>query len=114
MSNPNFKENITPAERELLKRARAVQKKKGIEGTLFISSRPDKKLALLVASGNAIHFGDKNSETYIERKRLSDFWTKKRNAYIARHSKIILKDGTRAIDKHYSPSWLSFHILWDG
>jgi hypothetical protein len=71
-----------------------------------LSSRPNKKIKVVIQN-RVIHFGDKNSITYL--KGASD---EKRDAYIARHSKIYLKDGTRAIDKMYSPAWLSLHVLW--
>lgn len=74
------------------------------------SERKGKKLQITMAIDDkmkTIHFGDINSITWIESRD-----EKKRAAYIARHSKIILKDGTRAIDKKYSPAWFSMKLLW--
>jgi hypothetical protein len=74
------------------------------------SERKGKKLQITLPIDGIIktvHFGDINSQTYIEFRD-----EKKRRAYIARHSKILLKDGSRAIDKMYSPSWMAYHILW--
>ena len=71
-----------------------------------LSPKPDKKI-MVVIDGKKIHFGAKNSTSYLEQRN-----DKKRDAYIARHSAIKLKDGTRAIDNPYSPAWLSFYALW--
>ena len=62
---------------------------------------------MIIINGKTIHFGAKNSISYLEKRD-----DKKRENYIKRHSKIFLKDGTRAIDKQYSPAWLSIRILW--
>lgn len=70
------------------------------------SDKPTKKL-MLNMDGKIIHFGAKGSNTYIEGAPIE-----KRNAYRARHQKIFLKDGRRAIDVKYSPAWLSYYILW--
>lgn len=74
--------------------------------SVSLSNRPDKKIKIVI-NGKAIHFGAKNSISFLEFPDI-----KKRDAYIARHSKIMLKDGTRAIDKIYSPSWMAKNILW--
>lgn len=74
------------------------------------SERKGKKLQItLTIDGiiRTVHFGDINSQTYIETQD-----EKKRRAYVARHSKILLKDGTRAIDKRYSPAWFAIRTLW--
>lgn len=71
-----------------------------------LSERPNKKIVIRI-KGKTIHFGDKNSITHLESPN-----PEKMKAYIARHSKIYLKDGTRAIDREYSPSWFSLYVLW--
>jgi peptidase E len=71
-----------------------------------LSDRPDKKIKIVI-DGRIIHFGAKNSISFLEGAS-----KRKRDSYIARHSKIMLKDGTRAIDKLYSPAWMSKNILW--
>lgn len=81
-----------------------------------LSNKKGKKLQIILLLPNilsdsekikSVHFGDSTSQTYAEGADEN-----KRNAYIARHSKILLKDGTRAIDKKYSPAWFSFYTLW--
>jgi hypothetical protein len=74
--------------------------------SVMLSPRPDKKIRIVI-NNKIIDFGAKNSITYIEGAT-----EEKRKSYIARHSKILLKDGSRAIDKKYSPAYLSFYVLW--
>lgn len=54
-----------------------------------------------------VDFGSDKSVTYIEGAS-----SKKRSAYRARASKIIKKDGSRAIDTYMSPAYLSYYLLW--
>ena len=74
-----------------------------------ISQKAGKKLRLTLMDGRTIDFGAAGSLTYLEGASEA-----KKNSYIARHSQIRLKNGTRAIDARYSPAWLSFHVLWGG
>jgi len=90
----------------LLTKVRAMMKKKQIKGVLKHSNRANKKLMLMTAT-KTIHFGLKGSTTFIEGAT-----KQKRAAYRARHSKIILKNGKRAIDTPYTPAFLSYHLLW--
>jgi hypothetical protein len=94
---------------DLVKRAKLQAKKMNIPfQDIQLSTRPQKKLMMLTPDNKIVHFGDKNSISYLEKKD-----DKKRENYIKRHSKIFLKDGTRAIDKEYSPAQLSMLILWN-
>jgi hypothetical protein len=61
----------------------------------------------IIIDGKPVHFGDPKATTFFD---MPD--ENKRRAYIARHSKIKLKDGTRAIDLKYSPAWFSLNLLW--
>lgn len=90
-----------------LNKVKAKAKKLKIEGEIYLSDRKNKKLKILTPSNKWVHFGAKNSTTFIEGAS-----EKKRNSYRARHSKIILKDGRRAIDVKYSPAFLSWNLLW--
>jgi predicted GIY-YIG superfamily endonuclease len=71
-----------------------------------LSNRSTKKI-MVVINGRRIHFGAKNSNTFLEGAT-----KQKRDNYRKRHSLIYLKDGRRAIDFKYSPAWLSYYILW--
>lgn len=37
---------------------------------------------------------------------------KRRSNYKKRHAGIRLKNGSRAIDKKWSPVWLAYHVTW--
>jgi len=78
-----------------------------IEGTLQLATNEKKKLALILPNGRKVQFGQKGSVTYLEGAS-----AQKRAAYKARHSKIILKDGSKAINKKNSPAYLANKILW--
>lgn len=79
--------------------------------TIAASSKPEKKLMIALIKDNGkikeVHFGAKNSTTFIEGAS-----QQKRESYRARHSKILLRDGRRAIDEKYSNAWLSWNLLW--
>jgi hypothetical protein len=72
-----------------------------------ISEKKGKKLRLTLMNGETVDFGARGSQTYLEQPNES-----KRKAYQSRHSKIKLKDGTKAVDVRLSPAWLSWHVLW--
>lgn len=74
--------------------------------SLSLSEKPNKKIRVII-DNKVIHFGDKRSQTFLEGASES-----KRKAYKARHERVLLKDGRRAIDVKYTPAWLSYHILW--
>ena len=82
-------------------------KQLGIDGEIQRSSRPNKKLMLLTASGKRIHFGAKGSHTFLEGAT-----NQKKQAYRARHSKIKLADGRLAHKVRNTPAYLSWNILW--
>lgn len=90
-----------------LQKVRTIAKKKNIKGEINISTRKGKKFMIRSPEGKLIHFGAENSTTFLEGAS-----KEKRKSYRARHSKIILKDGRRAIDVKYSPAFLSWHLLW--
>ena len=65
-----------------------------------------------------VSFGNVDYEQYKDSSPLKLYKNKdhgdpkRRDAYRKRHAGIIKKDGTRAIDKKYSPAWFSYHYLW--
>ena len=71
------------------------------------STRADKKWMTKTPDGKTVYFGSKGYEDYTEHKD-----PVRREAYRKRHEGIKLKDGSRAVDKVYSPAWLSYNILW--
>lgn len=78
----------------------------GIKITYEKSTRPTKKWMTKTPNG-LVHFGSTGYEDFTQHKD-----PERRKAYRKRHEAIKLKDGTRAIDKIYSPAWLSYNILW--
>jgi hypothetical protein len=74
--------------------------------SVSLSNRPGKKIKIII-NGKTIHFGDKNSTTFIEKED-----EKKRMAYQARASKIKNKNGEYTYKIKYTPNYLAFHVLW--
>lgn len=75
------------------------------------SNRKGKKFKATIRSPGiykTVHFGSSDYEDYTTHKDIF-----RKNNYIARHSKILKKDGTRAIDDIFSPSWFSMWLLWN-
>lgn len=92
-----------------LKEARAVAKKKGIKEQINISNAKNKRFSVIV-DGKTINFGlyeFSGRGTFLDHKD-----EKLRDAWRARHSKILLKDGTPAYLNKNSPEYYSYNILW--
>ena len=73
------------------------------------SNRSGKKLMIEIQTADGtgtIHFGAKGSQTFVEGASKA-----KRDAYRARHSKIMLA-GQPAYQVRYSPAFLSWNLLW--
>ena len=80
------------------------------------SNRQTKKLMTQV-NGKTIHFGSKSNQHYKDKTGLLPISQShndpvKRQAYIARHSKIVDKNGKKVINDPNSPSYHSKRILW--
>ena len=70
------------------------------------SDRKNKKF-YVVYDNKIIHFGSPTAKTFLEHKD-----EKKRDAWYARHSKILNKDGQAVINLKSSASFWSARILW--
>lgn len=79
----------------------------GIKVTYWKSTSKRKKWMTVTPSGRKVHWGDKNMKDYTQHHN-----KKRRSNYKARHAGIRLKNGLRAIDKKWSPAWLSYHVTW--
>ena len=86
-----------------------------------LSNKPGKKLMTVIEKDGkrkTIHFGGPpGSKHYKDKTNLlpksQEHGDKKiRDAWRARHSKIKLKNGKRAIDDPLQPAWHSWRILW--
>lgn len=67
----------------------------GIKVVYQKSTRKDKKFMTKDTEGKIVHFGASGYQDYTEHKD-----PERRDNYRKRHSKILLKDGTRAVDKN--------------
>jgi hypothetical protein len=79
----------------------------GIKVVYWKSTRPTKKWMTITPGGKKVHWGDPNMQDYTQHHD-----KQRRSNYRKRHAGIILKDGTRAIDKKWSPAWFSYHFTW--
>jgi len=89
--------------------AQKIAKDKGIDGELTVSKAKGKRFAIK-ADGKTINFGAwpfKRDGSFIDHKD-----EKIRDAWRARHSKILLKDGTPAYKSKQSPEYYAWNILW--
>lgn len=83
------------------------QKALSLGATEFGVSKVKNKRYYVLYNGKTIHFGLKNGSTFIDHKDES-----KRKAWVARHSKIKLKDGSLAYKNKNQASYWSTKILW--
>ena len=89
--------------------ARAIMRRKGINGKLDISNRKNKRFVITLNDGSKIHFGVwpyKKHGTYLDHGN-----DKIRQAWKARH-KAILKDGKPAYLNKHSSEFYSWNLLW--
>jgi hypothetical protein len=73
----------------------------------FGISNVKNKRYFVIYNGKRINFGSKSGKTYIDHKD-----DKKKDAWYARHNKIINKAGEKVINKKDSPSYWSANLLW--
>lgn len=79
-----------------------------MEYNLYKSHRENKKYLILTPGNRMIHFGAEGYSDYTNHKD-----DDRKQRYIDRHSKILKKDGSRAIDDINSPSFWSLNLLWN-
>jgi hypothetical protein len=88
-----------------------IAKQKSIDGEITESKAKGKRFAI-VYKNKTINFGQyptTGKGAFIDHKD-----EKLKNAWRARHEKILLKDGTPAYKDKSSPSYYSYRLLWDG
>jgi broad specificity phosphatase PhoE len=92
-----------------LAEAKKIAKSKGIAGEIQISKAKNSRFVIIRPDGKKINFGfwDGGNHAYIDHGDI-----KKRKAWRARHSKILLKDGTPAYMSKDSPDYYAWRILW--
>ncbi len=79
----------------------------GTKVVYWTSTRSDKKWTTKTPSGRIVHWGHPTMKDYTQHHS-----KKRRSNYRKRHAGILLKDGSRAIDKKWSAAWLSYHVTW--
>lgn len=80
---------------------------RGIRVVYWPSTRGDKKWMTVSPKGHVVHWGHPTMKDFTQHHSL-----KRRKNYRSRHAGILLKDGSRAIDKTWSPAWLSYYVTW--
>lgn len=80
------------------------------------------KYTAILPDGKKVNFGHRDYQHYrdsVPRRLGGGLWTHKnhndqnrRKNYRARHSGVLLKDGTPAYKKRYTPAWFSYYFLW--
>ncbi len=86
-----------------------IAKDKSIDGEITESKAKGKRFAIKV-DGKTINFGVwpySGKGTFIDHKD-----EKLREAWQARHSKILLKDGSPAYKSKTSPDYYAYNLLW--
>ncbi len=87
-----------------------IAKELGIQGKLEVSDKTNKRFKITLDDNSVIYFG---LWPYNGRGAFIDHHDEKLlNAWQARHSKIMLKDGEPAYLNTYSPEYHSWHLLW--
>ena len=88
---------------------RRIAKELGINGTLEVSNKNNKRFQITLSNGTNIHFGQwpfNGRGAFIDHKD-----EKVKKAWQARHSKILIDDEPAYLNP-YSPEYYSWHLLW--
>ena len=81
---------------------------KNLGATEFGNSKRKDKRFYVIFNGKIINFGSKTNNTFIDHGDI-----KKKESWIARHSKIKNKEGKYVIKLKTSPDFWSYRLLWD-
>ena len=71
------------------------------------SNKKSKKWMTVSPSGKTVYWGSPNMQDYTQHHD-----RQRRKSYRKRASGILLKDGTRAIDRKYSPAFYAYYVTW--
>jgi hypothetical protein len=92
------------------------------KGTRFTLGPGQYKYTAILPDGKRVNFGHRDYEQYkdsVPKSLGGGRWSRKdhldperRKSYRARHGGMRCKDGTRCIDKKYTPAWFSYYFLW--
>ena len=92
------------------------------KGTRFKKGPAKKKYTAILPNGKLVHFGHRDYQHYkdsVPTRLGGGLWSHKnhmdksrRQNYRRRHGGMKCKDGTKCINKKYSPAWFSYYFLW--
>jgi len=99
-----LKQNTKTSKNKLLELFTKAQK---LGSSDFGPSNLKNKRYYVIYNNKKINFGSAVGLTFNEHGDIN-----KRNAWRARHSKILLKDGTPAYKNKMSPAYWAYHLLW--
>ncbi len=71
------------------------------------STKKSKKWMTTTPNGKVVYWGSPDMQDYTQHHD-----KKRRQSYRKRAEGILLKDGSRAIDKLYSPAFYAYHLTW--
>jgi hypothetical protein len=86
------------------------RRSKKVQGTTVVyckSTRKGKKWMTVTPQGRLVHWGSPTMKDYTQHHN-----KKRRSNYKKRHAGIKRKNGSRAIDKKWSPAWLAYYVTW--
>lgn len=92
------------------------------KGIRFVRGPGFKKYTAILPDGKRVNFGDRRYQQYkdiVPPKLGGGKWShkdhrdhKRRAAYRKRHAGMTCKNGSKCIDKKFSPAWFSYYFLW--
>lgn len=95
---------------------------KDLRGVTFVEGPHRYKYTAILPDGKRVNFGNRDYQHYKDSVPVAKgggLWSHKdhrdkarRESYRKRHGGVVRGDGTRAIDKKWSPAWFSFYFLW--
>lgn len=71
------------------------------------STKPSKKWMTINPKGKKVYWGHPTMQDYTQHHD-----KERRRLFRKRMSGVRLKNGSRAIDKKWSPAWLSYYVTW--
>ena len=87
-----------------------------------VPKKGHKKYTAVFPDGKKVSFGDRRYQHFedsVPKEFGGGKWSKsdhgdakRRTSYRARHSGLVCKDGSKCVDRKFSPAWFSMHFLW--
>lgn len=93
---------------DVIKKLNEKSEELGLDVLIKNSNTKNKRFAAILDNGRIVNFGSIHGFTYFDGASES-----KKKAYQSRHSKIKNKNGEYVYKIRNSPSYLSWHLLWN-